>query len=96
MTHDLFFTSYKYFNDSGHITNPQDLDQFVLTSEDGSYYCGICSQAANQKSNLKKHIESKHFPNLFSYQCPECPHVVGTKKALDRHKERIHPKTKFV
>ena len=42
MTHDLFFTSYKYFNDSGHITNPQDLDQFVLTSEDGSYYCGIC------------------------------------------------------
>ena len=98
-SHVLFLQIYikiNYFNDSGHITNPQDLDQFVLTSEDGSYYCGICSQAANQKSNLKKHIESKHFPNLFSYQCPECPHVVGTKKALDRHKERIHPKSKFV
>lgn len=92
MTHDLFFTSYKYFNDSGHITNPQDLDQFVLTSEDGSYYCGICSQAANQKSNLKRQIESKHFPNLFSYQCPFCYISVGTRDALQNHKKKCQPK----
>ena len=92
---DFTFTiSYevKYFNDSGQITNPQDLDQYILTSEDGSYYCGICHQAMRDRSNIKRHIESKHFPNVFSYQCPECPHVVGTKRALQRHRERIHPK----
>ena len=80
------------FDDSGHVTNPEDLDQFVLTSEDGSYFCGICNQAMSQKSNLKRHIESKHFANSFSYQCPECPHVVGTRKALERHKQNCHPK----
>ena len=76
----------------GQITKPQDLDQFLLTSEDGSYYCGICHQAMRDRSNIKRHIESKHFPNVFSYQCPECSHVVGTKQALLKHKNRIHPK----
>ena len=75
-----------YF-DSGQITNPQDLDQYILTSGDGSYYCGICHQAMRDRSNIKRHIESKHFPNVFSYQCPECPHVVGTKRALQKHRE---------
>ena len=45
----------------GNIINPQDFDQYILTSEDGSFYCGICNQAMNQKGHLKEHIEAKHF-----------------------------------
>ena len=77
---------------SGPITNPQDLEQYVLTAEDGFYYCGICNQSMNKKSNIRQHVESKHFPNLFSYQCPECSHVVGSRKALERHRQNRHPK----
>ena len=76
---------------SGSINSPGDLDQYVLSSGDGFFYCGICNHQA-RKTDLKNHIESKHFPNMFSYQCPECSHVVGTKKALQRHKDRSHPK----
>ena len=71
----------------GYITTPQDLDQYVLSSEDGSFYCGICNQAMKKKDNLKRHIESKHFPNIFSYQCPECSVVVGSRAALSNHCE---------
>ena len=46
----------------------------------------------SEKGKLKRHIESKHFPNLFSYQCTDCSHVVGSRKALERHRERVHPK----
>ena len=76
---------------SGSINSPEDLNQYVLSSGDGFFYCGICNHQA-RKTDLKNHIESKHFPHMFSYQCPECSHVVGTKKALQRHKDRSHPK----
>ena len=82
----------KLFYTLGYITNPEDLDQYVLSSGDGSFCCGICNQTMNHKGTLKEHIESKHFPNSFSYQCPECSHVVGTKKALKRHRQNRHPK----
>ena len=80
----------------GNIINPQDFDQYILTSEDGSFYCGICNQAMNQKGHLKEHIEAKHFPNVFSYQCSECSHVVGSKIALRNHKKRTHPKNQML
>ena len=76
----------------GFITTPQDLDQYVLSAEDGSFYCGICNQASRKKDNLKRHIESKHFPNIFSYQCPVCCISLGTRDALQNHKKRCQPK----
>ena len=87
----IYLWSYSLI-DLGYITTPQDLDQYVLSSEDGSFYCGICSQAMKKKDNLKRHIESKHFPNIFSYQCPDCFTVLGTRKALERHRENSHAK----
>ena len=66
--------------------------QYILNSEDGSFCCGICYQAMNKKDNLKKHIEARHFPNVFSYQCSECSFVVGNKKALHNHIRLKHPK----
>ena len=78
--------------DLGVITNLQDLDKYILTSENGSFYCGICHQAMNQKGNLRQHIEAKHFPNGFSYKCSECTLVLGSRKALYNHKQRNHPR----
>ena len=82
----------KWYLFLGFISTPQDLDQYVLSAEDGSFYCGICNQATRKKDNLKRHIESKHFPNIFSYQCPVCCISLGTRDALQNHKKRCQPK----
>ena len=80
------------FIDLGYITKSQDMDQYVTSAEDGSYYCEICNQASRKKDNLRRHIESKHFPNVFSYQCSECYVSLGTREALQRHRQKCHPK----
>ena len=73
----------------GMITNPEDYDQYI-TKVDGILSCGLCHAQAGRRRDIRNHIESKHFPNSFSYQCQYCNTVVGTNKALSRHIERAH------
>ena len=73
----------------GLITNPEDYDQYI-TKVDGILSCGLCNAQAGRKRDIRNHIESKHFPNSFSYQCQYCNTTVGTNKALSRHVERFH------
>ena len=82
--------------DSGDIRKPKDLEQYIFTSEDGSMFCGICQQTQNRRDHLREHIEAKHFPNIFTYQCSQCSFVVGSKKALYNHNQRAHPKNKLM
>ena len=48
----------------------------------------------NFDMNLKKHVEAKHFPNTFAYQCTKCSLVLGSKTAWDNHKRTKHPKNR--
>jgi len=76
-------------NNSNHL---QDFDQHILTAEDGSFYCGICMiKVKSSKSKLRRHVQAKHFPNTFSYQCTKCLLVLGSIIAWDNHKRRKHP-----
>ena len=43
-----------------------------------------------RKDNLRLHVESLHFKNVFSYECDKCDQALGSKKALTRHKQRYH------
>ena len=52
-----------FFIDLGYITKPQDMDQYVTSAEDGSYYCGICNQASRKKDNLPSFLQD--FKALF-------------------------------
>ena len=70
------------------ITSPQDFDQYVTKLADGTFRCEICYEVMKSSGNLKSHVESKHFPNVFSYQCHVCNVTLGTKKALYRHRQR--------
>merc|ERR1719318_408924 len=73
---------------SGSITSPEDFKKFIEKDEDGPH-CGICRQFYNRSvTNVRNHIESKHFPNSFLYSCPNCSINVNTKVALDRHATR--------
>jgi len=76
----------------GEIATPEDFNKFIERNASGPY-CGVCNQFFNKSvTNVRNHVESKHFPNLFSYQCNQCDMTLGTQKALDVHRQRNHKK----
>ena len=63
---------------------------YVTRSEAGKPTCGVCGNFSNHSlGNVRHHIESKHFPNTFSYTCRECPATFGTYNSLNMH-QRSH------
>lgn len=55
-----------------------------------AFECEICkSQFATQKS-LKLHIETKHIPSTYVYQCPSCSKTFLQVKAVIRHLTNDH------
>ena len=78
----------------GSVQYPEDLDKFILKElrDTGHhYFCGICYQFANKSiTNVKSHLESKHFPNTFQYDCTYCDKHFGTRGALHKHVSRMH------
>ena len=68
----------------------EDLQQYAVRTESG-YEC-FCGFRHRWKANVLCHIESKHFPNHFAWNCDICGKQVGTKKALEMHKSYSHTK----
>ena len=67
------------------LQSPEDFKKYIVRTDRGQT-CSICHNFSHSsKSNVRKHIESRHFPNSFSYSCPNCATVVGTQMALDKH-----------
>ena len=74
-------------------TDPSQLDQFIEKNlEGGRMQCSICKDYSHDRSHVRNHIESKHFPNTFSYDCPyeNCGKVFNTCQAFQTHKSRVH------
>ena len=69
----------------GVVQSPEDLKQYIVIGERGPS-CGVCHTFSHHsKTNVLRHIESKHFPNAFLYQCTSCGVAKQTKTALERH-----------
>jgi len=83
---------------SGVFEDPQDLLQFVRKDHgDGKFYCTVCEKFAHKySSGARNHVESQHFPNLFTYPCTDCEMIFSTKSnfALHRSRKHINPKKK--
>ena len=79
-----------FFSSLGKITKPEDFDKYIIPNQTaGGHSCSLCLQFTHvAKSNVRNHVESRHFPNSFVYNCDHCGHNLGTKKALQRHKAR--------
>ena len=73
----------------------EEFDKFIEKEpEDVGYRCVICfGFRKRSRSDVRNHIESKHFPNTFSYTC-FCEAKFGTNTALTRHKQRFHREQK--
>ena len=78
--------------DSGdpEIQNPEDLKKFILKEPVTSLYvCGICSNLRHKVlSNVRAHIESKHYSHMFTYECKYCDKTFNTKTGFTKHKPK--------
>jgi len=75
--------------------DPSELLQYVerdlSDTSRTKYVCIICKNFFHQgKNNVRNHVESKHFPNLFVYKCDLCDKSVPSKASLQMHKHKAH------
>ena len=75
---------------SRHCARPRGLYQFVAHELEGKgYYCTICSKSLPKRMEVRNHIESIHFPDIFCYQCNVCAKEFRSKNALKVHNATV-------
>ena len=76
---------------SGDLTKPEDFENYMMSNGVGSFTCSLCSYTKS-RTLVRLHVESIHFPNTFTYYCPDpaCQKTFGTNKAFIIHKNRAH------
>jgi len=53
------------------------------------YFCEICQIFKHKsKHTVRTHVESRHFPNTFSYKCQICDQSCSSRKALENHMQK--------
>lgn len=52
--------------------------------------CTMCGKSNSQKQNLLNHVESVHFPNMFTYNCKYCGKTYNAKNSLYVHMSTSH------
>lgn len=69
-----------------------DFDKYIdKEPSDVGYYCNICEQYRKRaRCDVRNHIESRHFPNSFVYNCPVCGKEFNTHQAFAKHQSRDH------
>ena len=72
--------------------SPSDLLSFCAKSPaSNKWSCGICGQFSHVgRHQVRNHVESKHFPTTFQYQCQYCDKICNTKKGLEVHLSERH------
>jgi len=80
--------------ESYNIQDPHELLQFVRKDPaDLKHHCLLCNKFCHKSIySTRNHVESQHFPHLFSYHCDQCEQVLTTRGALDRHRSNKHKK----
>jgi len=78
--------------DSGdpEIQSPDDLKKYILREPVTRLnVCGICSNFKHKViTNVREHIESKHYSHMFTYECKFCQKTFNTKMGLAKHKPK--------
>ena len=71
---------------------PDDLYAFCLKGPgDAKWTCALCSIFShNGRGQVRNHVESRHFPNVFEYHCKICLKTCSTKKGLEVHMSEKH------
>ena len=72
--------------------DPADLLQYINKDQTtGLHICSICSNFSHKsRSNVRNHIESKHFAGSFIYTCSICEKTCASHQSLLKHKSVFH------
>lgn len=70
--------------DSGESGSP------VPKTEESEHTCQVCSLPFETEKTLKLHLEMKHLPSTYVYQCPSCPHKFSSSAAVIKHLSNDH------
>eukprot|EP00092_Neocalanus_flemingeri_P011394 GFUD01012277.1.p1 GENE.GFUD01012277.1~~GFUD01012277.1.p1 ORF type:complete len:357 (-),score=89.00 GFUD01012277.1:331-1401(-) len=78
------------------IQSPDDLKKYILREPVTRLnVCGICSNFKHKViTNVREHIESKHYSHMFTYECKFCQKTFNTKMGLAKHKPKCHESNK--
>ena len=89
---DLSKNPLKEYVGKSQFQDPSDLFQFVSRSKsDGRFYCNLCDKFSHLgRICTRNHVESKHYPNTFSYHCHSCGLTLDTQAKLKYHKKVLH------
>ena len=86
---NLYLTPFLILFSLGQITKPEDFDKYIVPNVSGVNSCSICHVFSHvAKSNVRNHVESKHFPNTFFYNCNICNKVCNSRQALQQHRSK--------
>jgi len=55
-----------------------------------AHICKLCGKVSSDRSNLRKHVESIHYPNAFLHACKHCGQHFNTKNLLYMHVKISH------
>lgn len=52
--------------------------------------CQVCNLKFETEKMLKLHLEIKHLPSTYVYQCPSCPQKFSTSASVIKHLSNDH------
>jgi hypothetical protein len=72
---------------AGGFSDPRELLQFVVQDTNGTaasgFVCGLCFQFRHMwKTNVRNHVEMKHFKGTFVYTCSTCGQPKSSKQEM--------------
>lgn len=67
----------------GSSTPKEELNNVPLT-------CQVCNLSFETEKTLKLHLELKHLPSTYFYQCPSCPQKFSSSAAVIKHLSNDH------
>ena len=73
-----------------------DLNNYIEKIREGANFgqfrCNICGHVSSSKTNLRRHVESQHFPGLYS--CDQCEQKFNTMRKYRKHRNSRHSNIK--
>lgn len=62
----------------------------LSTDETDIHTCQVCNLQFDTEKTLKLHLEMKHLPSSFVYQCPSCTQKFSSSASVIRHLSNDH------
>lgn len=90
--HELLMSDKNVLGPDGKIVNLSELPIFNSNLMQ-HFECDVCNSRFSTEKTLKLHIEAKHVPSTFVYQCPSCNKTFLRASAVIRHLTNDHKKS---